>query len=163
MAAPCTYSINGEQFIAVMAAFGGAPTCCYPADAVFHEYENVGRLIVFRIGGGVTPLPPKRNPEKRPAPPDIKIKEELIAKGSALYYQYCETCHGIGADGRHSLHPDLSRLDAGKHQLFKEIVLGGILAKNGMASFSNSLSEADVEAIQHYLLKQQTVLYNKQK
>jgi len=115
------------------------------------------------LGGGATPLPPKRNAVERVAPPAIKIKEELIAKGAALYYQYCETCHGIGADGRNSLHPDLSRLDAGKHQLFKEIVLGGILAKYGMASFSNSLNEADVEAIQHYLLKRQTELYNQQK
>ena len=160
MAAPCTYSIDGVQYIAVMAGYGGAPTCCYPADAVFHEYENVGRLIVFKIGGGMTPLPPKRNHEQRPALPDIKIKEELIAKGSALYYQYCETCHGIGADGRHSLHPDLSMLPATKHQLFRDIVLGGVLAKNGMASFSNSLTEADVEAIQHYVLKKQSELYN---
>ena len=66
-------------------------------------------------------------------------------------------------DGRHSLHPDLSRLQAAKHQLFSKIVLGGILAKNGMASFSNSLNEADVEAIQHYLLKKQSELYNEQK
>ena len=50
-----------------------------------------------------------------------------------------------------------------KHQLFSQIVLGGILAKNGMASFSNSLTEEDVEAIQHYLLKQQSDFYNKQK
>jgi len=41
--------------------------------------------------------------------------------------------------------------------------LGGILAKNGMASFSNSLSEADVEAIQQYLLKRQSDLYNQNK
>ena len=163
MAAPCTYSIDGIQYIAVMAGYGGAPTCCYPADAIFHEYENFGRLIVFKIGGGVTPLPPRRNSEERLAPPDIKIKGELIAKGAALYYQYCETCHGIGGDGRNSLHPDLSRLPVTKHQLFSQIVLGGILAKNGMASFSNSLTEEDVEAIQHYLLKQQSDFYNKQK
>ena len=41
--------------------------------------------------------------------------------------------------------------------------MGGILAKNGMASFSNSLSEADVEAIQNYLLKKQTALYQQEK
>ena len=163
MAAPCTYSIDGVQYVAVMAGYGGAPTCCYPADAVFHQYENTGRLIVFKLGGGGTPLPPKRMVAERMAPPDIKIKEALVTKGHALYYQYCETCHGIAGDGRNSLHPDLSRLDAGKHQLFRQIVLGGILSKNGMASFSNSLSEADVEAIQNYLLKKQTALYQQEK
>ncbi len=163
MAAPCTYSIDGVQYIAVMAGYGGAMTCCYPADAIFHEYENVGRIIVFKIGGVSTPLPPKRNTEARDAPPEIKIKPELIAKGSALYNQYCKTCHGIAADGRNSLHPDLSMMPATKHQLFREIVLGGILAKNGMASFSNSLSDEDVEAIHHFVLKKQSELYDKQK
>jgi len=41
--------------------------------------------------------------------------------------------------------------------------MGGILAKNGMAGFSNSLSKADVEAIQQYLLKRQSDLYNQKK
>jgi len=41
--------------------------------------------------------------------------------------------------------------------------MGGILAKNGMAGFSNSLSDADVEAIQQYLLKRQSDLYNQKK
>ncbi|MDZ7648332.1 MAG: hypothetical protein U5K54_14735 [Cytophagales bacterium] len=49
-----------------------------------------------------------------------------------------------------------------KHQVFNDIVLKGILSENGMANFSNSLSEADVEAIHNYLLKKQTELYKKQ-
>ena len=46
--------------------------------------------------------------------------------------------------------------------LFNDILLKGILAQNGMANFSNSLSEADVEAIHHFLLKKQTVVYAEQ-
>jgi quinohemoprotein ethanol dehydrogenase len=41
-------------------------------------------------------------------------------------------------------------------------VLKGILSENGMANFSNSLSEEDVEAIHHYLIKQQTISYEKE-
>jgi quinohemoprotein ethanol dehydrogenase len=41
-------------------------------------------------------------------------------------------------------------------------VLKGILSENGMANFSNSLNEDDVEAIHNYLLKKQTELYKKQ-
>jgi hypothetical protein len=40
-------------------------------------------------------------------------------------------------------------------------VLGGILAENGMASFSNSLNKEDVEAIHHFLLMVQTSLNKK--
>jgi quinohemoprotein ethanol dehydrogenase len=161
MAAPTTYSIDGEQYVAVMAGYGGAPTCCYPADAAFYTYENRGRIIAFKVGGIATPLPPLRTAIKTPPPPDTPLKEELLAKGSTLYYTYCETCHGIV--GKHySLHPDLTKLPVAKHQLFNNIVLGGILAKNGMASFSNSLNEQDVEAIHQYLIKLQQDLYKKQ-
>jgi quinohemoprotein ethanol dehydrogenase len=162
MAAPNTYRLDGEQYVAVMAAYGGAPTCCYPADAVFHEYENYGRLIVFKLGGVVTPLPPKRNIGAIPPPPPITAGTEIIAKGSALYYQYCETCHGVGADGTNTLHPDLLRLPEAKHKLFADIVYGGLLAKSGMASFSNSLKPEDVEAIHQYIISQEHKAFAKQ-
>jgi quinohemoprotein ethanol dehydrogenase len=162
MAAPATYSIDGEQYVTVMAGYGGAPTAVYPTDAVMHTYENVGRIITFKVGGGVTPLPPKRMPIKTPQPPDTKIKEELVAKGSSLYVTYCDTCHGGFDDNHFSLHPDLTKLPLAKHELFQDIVLGGILAQNGMASFSNSLDSTDVESIHQFLLTQQTELYKKQ-
>jgi quinohemoprotein ethanol dehydrogenase len=46
--------------------------------------------------------------------------------------------------------------------VFNDILLKGILSKNGMANFSNSLSEADVEAIHQYLLKKQVEVYTKE-
>lgn len=161
MAAPTTYSIDNEQYVAVMAAYGGAETAAYLPDAAFFQYENAGRIIAFKLGGGDTPLPPKQKVIATPAPPDSKIREELVARGSAIYISYCETCHGGFGDRHLSQHPDLSKLPIAKHQLFKDIVLGGILAQNGMANFSNSLNEEDVEAIHHFLLKRQTELYGK--
>ncbi len=162
MAAPTTYSIDGEQYVVVMAGYGGAETSGYLADAAFFQYENKGRIIAFKLGGGETPLPPKQKHIEAPAPPDIKIKEDLIKRGSALYEFYCEICHGKFGDRHTSQHPDLSKLPEAKHMLFNDILLKGILAENGMANFSNSLSEADVEAIHHFLLKKQTVVYAEQ-
>jgi quinohemoprotein ethanol dehydrogenase len=162
MAAPTTYSIDGEQYVAVMAAYGGAETAAYLPDAAFFQYENKERIIAFKLGGGETPVPPKRKQIETPAPPDTKIKDELIARGASVYEAYCETCHGRFGEGHLSQHPDLSKLPVAKHLLFKDIVLKGILAQNGMANFSNSLSEEDVEAIHHYLLKTQTALYAKE-
>ena len=155
MAAPTTYSIDGEQYVAVMAAYGGAETAAYLPDAAFFEYENRGRIIAFKLGGGETPLPPKRKVIETPAPPDKKIDEEMVKKGSAIYVSYCETCHGGFGERHLSQHPDLSKLPEAKHLLFKDIVLRGILAQNGMANFSNSLNEDDVEAIHHFLVKKQ--------
>lgn len=163
MAAPVTYRIAGEQYVAVMAGYGGAPTCCYKSDAIFHEYENFGRILAFKIGGGDTPLPPRRQLMKTPESPEIVVREDLISRGIELYGKYCGTCHGGFGEWHHSLHPDLSNLTIAKHQTFNDIVLGGILAENGMASFSNSLNEEDVEAIHHFLLMVQTSLNKKGK
>jgi quinohemoprotein ethanol dehydrogenase len=162
MAAPTTYSIDGEQYVVVMAGYGGAETSGYLPDAAFFQYENKGRIIAFKLGGGETPLPPKQKHIEAPLPPEIKIKEDLIKKGMALYEFYCEICHGRFGDRHTSQHPDLSKLPEAKHLLFNDILLKGILAENGMANFSNSLSAEDVEAIHHYLLKRQTEVYAEQ-
>jgi quinohemoprotein ethanol dehydrogenase len=159
MAAPTTYSIDGEQYVAVMAAYGGAETSGYLPDAALFQYENKGRILAFKLGGGETPLPPKQKQITTPAPPNTKIKEALIEKGAALYDFYCFICHGAFGDRHLSQHPDLSKLPEAKHMLFNDIVLKGILSQNGMASFSNSLSEADAEAIHHFLLKKQADVY----
>ncbi len=163
MAGPTTYMVNGEQYVAVMAAYGGAETAAYLPDAAFFQYQNKGRILAFKLGGGETPVAPKRTPIETPQPPSgIKIKNDLIAKGAAIYESYCETCHGRFGDRHLSQHPDLSKLTEAKHQFFNDIVLKGILSQNGMASFSNSLSEDDVDAIHHFLLSTQTDLYSKQ-
>jgi len=162
MAAPTTYSIDGEQYVVVMAGYGGAETSGYLPDAVIFQYENKGRIIAFKLGGGETPLPPKQKMIATPAPPARKVKEEMIAKGASLYDFYCFICHGAFGDKHLSQHPDLSKLTEAKHMVFNDIVLKGILSQNGMASFSNSLSADDVEAIHQYVLKQQMGWYEKQ-
>jgi quinohemoprotein ethanol dehydrogenase len=159
MAAPTTYSVDGEQYVAVMAAYGGAETSGYLSDAVIFQYQNKARILTFKLGGGETPLPPKQKAIETPAPPNTKIREEILARGAYLYMFYCDICHGKFGDRHLSQHPDLSKLPEAKHMLFKDILLKGILEQNGMANFSNSLSEADVEAIHHFLIKKQTEVY----
>jgi quinohemoprotein ethanol dehydrogenase len=130
-------------------------------DAVIYQYQNKTRIIAFKLGGGETPLPPKVKAMETPAPPPaMKVRGDLVARGAYLYNFYCDICHGKFGDRHLSQHPDLSKLSEAKHMVFNDILLKGILSENGMASFSNSLSEADVEAIHSFLLKQQTELYN---
>jgi quinohemoprotein ethanol dehydrogenase len=162
MAGATTYSIDGEQYVVVMAGYGGAETYGYLPDGVIFQYQNKTRILAFKLGGGETPLPPKQIKIKTPAPPDTKIKEELISKGASIYESYCETCHGAFGERHLSQHPDLSKLTEAKHMVFQDIVLKGILSQNGMANFSNSLTAEDVEAIHNFLLKKQTELYKKE-
>jgi quinohemoprotein ethanol dehydrogenase len=162
MAAPTTYTIDGEQYVSVMAGYGGAETSAYLPDGVVFQYENKGRILTFKLGGGETPIPPKKQPIKTPAPPTTKIKTELLERGASLYDFYCFICHGNFGDKHLSQHPDLSKLTEAKHMTFNDILLKGILSQNGMASFSNSLSEEDVEAIHQFLIKKQVEGYAKE-
>ena len=58
--------------------------------------------------------------------------------------------------------PDLRKMPPEFHDAFKDIVLGGILAPAGMESFSDILSEADVDAIHAYLIDQAWQGYKEQ-
>ncbi|HTE30160.1 MAG TPA: PQQ-dependent dehydrogenase, methanol/ethanol family [Chryseolinea sp.] len=162
IAAPTTYEIDGEQYVAVMAGYGGAPVAFYPSDAAMYSYQNTGRILAFKLKGVETPLPPKQVVQATPAPPSLEPKAELVAKGQVLFYNYCETCHGGFGERHYSLHPDLSKLSAGTHELFEKILLEGYLSAAGMANFSNSLDKDEVEALHHYLIKQQQMQYKPQ-
>lgn len=163
MAAPTTYLVDGEQYVAVMAGYGGAPTSFYSPDAALFEYQNNGRILAFRLNGGSTPVPPKQLKYSTPEPPEKEINPDLVIKGAVIYYNYCETCHGGFGVGHYAQHPDLSKMPNGTHELFNSIVLQGYLSSVGMASFSNSLTEEDVESLHHYLIKLQRDQYENEK
>ena len=159
MAAPMTYELDGEQYIAVMAGFGGDPLGFYPPKGIMHEYKNYGRLLAFKLGGKETPLPPKEVKSKVPQPPEFELNEELIGLGKNLYIENCRRCHAGFGDDHFAGFPDLMKMAPELHANFKNIVYDGILANNGMASFKDVLSEKDVEAIHHYLVSEQKKIF----
>ena len=160
MAAPATYSINGEQYVVVMAGQGGAPVPFSPPDAVLWKYQNYGRILAFKLNGGKVPLPEKTQEVEVPEPPDMEIDLAQADRGEPLYYEYCAACHGALGDYHASQHPDLAKMNAGTHELFQQIVLEGLYSNNGMASFGNSLSKEEVESIHHFLIREQRRLYD---
>ncbi len=164
IAAPMSYKIDGEQYVAVMAGYGGNSLAWGPSDkrVANLKYQNYGRLLAFKLGGGSTPLPPKFMATKTPAPPSFEIDKALVIKGEALFNGYCKDCHRAGSEIEYSQYPNLAKLLAPTHNLFKKIVLEGVFAQNGMDSFADVLNEDDVDAIQHYLVKQQTDLFEEQ-
>lgn len=165
MAAPMSYSIDGEQYIAVMAGYGGVNLVVGPLeqDAAIHKYQNYGRILAFKLGGGPTPLPPKVVKAIVPAPPSIPLDTALITKGEIYFNDYCGFCHQAGKPEEYfSQYPNLGMLTEATHFIFKDIVLDGVFAQNGMASFNDLLQEDEVEAIHHYIIKQQIDLYREQ-
>jgi alcohol dehydrogenase (cytochrome c)/quinohemoprotein ethanol dehydrogenase len=157
MAAPMTYSIDGEQYVAILVGWGGVWDVA--TGVLAHKggkTRNISRLLVYKLGAtGQLPAPKPLN--KLPLdPPPVTGKPEQIAHGANVYGRYCSVCHGDAAVAG-GLNPDLRRsatLNDG--ETFKAIVIDGVLSEgggNGMVSFKKALKPADTEAIRHYLIK----------
>jgi quinohemoprotein ethanol dehydrogenase len=151
MAAPISFAIDGEQHIAVLA--GGAAFSS--SLAARKRYENYGRMLAFKLGGGPTPLPPVRAKVRTPSPPaDFVVDDALADRGAAHYLRWCMACH-YGSPDAPGAYPDLFAMRPEAHTAFESIVLGGALSSVGMASFSDVLTPEDVASIQAYLVRSQ--------
>jgi quinohemoprotein ethanol dehydrogenase len=160
MAAPTTYSVNGEQYIAVQVGYGGTGIAEGPAppQSAINKYQNVSRVIALKLGGGAVPLPPARVEEPFEKPPEQTASKAEIDAGEVEFASECSRCHALGVN----VTPDLRRLNAGLHAQFKDIVLHGLLAPAGMERFDDILSEKDVANIHAYLIDQSWAAYRAQ-
>ncbi len=160
MAGPMSYMIDGTQYVAVMAAWGGGGwNFPHPTSAAYQR-GNEGRIVAFKLDGGRTPMPALLPPiEPIPQPPALHASADSVKKGSELFSAYCSSCHlnqpGTGA-------PDLRRMSAESHDAFGPIVLGGALINAGMPPWDDVLSAADADAIHAYLISISWEAYNKQ-
>ena len=152
MAAPMTYTVNAKQYVAVQAGYGGAAITvgAIPPSSAAAKYQNVNRIIAFELGGRAVPTPPPYSEPKIQKPPQQTAGKASIQAGEALFVQECSRCHVLG----HSVTPDLRNLAPGLHAAFKDIVLRGAVAPTGMESFSDLLTEKDVDDIHAYLIDQ---------
>jgi quinohemoprotein ethanol dehydrogenase len=152
MAAPASYAVDGEQFITVLAGYGGALLTTFPEGSAALKYGNAGRIVTFRLGGGKVPVPPAvdQNAAIPPPPPRMSVDAQTLERGERLFGLYCTACHrdDDGAGG----FPNLFRLAPEKHELFGEIVLRGAFASRGMASFADLMSEEDATAVHAFLI-----------
>jgi quinohemoprotein ethanol dehydrogenase len=160
MAAPITYAVNGVQYVAVQVGYGGTNIAesPVPPSSAASKYQNVNRIITFKLDGGQVPTPPALVDTPFPKPPETHAAAAQLDLGEVKFTEQCSRCHVFGT----SVTPDLRKLPSGLHGVFKDIVLGGILAPAGMESFSDILSEADVDAIHAYLIDQAWQGYNEQ-
>ena len=144
VAAPASYSVDGEQYVAIVAGSSGFGASYWA--------PNYARLLVYKLGGKAK-LPEKVafTPRKLNPPPNFG-DAALLAKGESRYNEHCASCHGN--NGRvSSLFPDLKYAPAlNSPELFKAIVIDGIWQDNGMVSFKQQLSLDDAEAIRAYVV-----------
>ncbi|MCG8369167.1 MAG: PQQ-dependent dehydrogenase, methanol/ethanol family [Proteobacteria bacterium] len=155
LAAPISYEVDGAQYIAVLAGFGGAPKT-YPPGSAPAKYRNLERLLVFGLDGDDVPLPPRVGPpEPRAAHPQRVFDKALAARGSALFTVHCARCHA--PRGTPNGYPNLWNLPAPLYDALEPIVLDGALSGAGMPGYADVLGPADVAAIREYLLRDEAL------
>jgi quinohemoprotein ethanol dehydrogenase len=151
LAPPVTYSIDGEQYIAVVAGWGAVYANFL--GAVLNptgDKRNVSRILAFKLGGDAE-LPPLPAQPLTGPPPDAFGSPEQVAAGAGLYTKHCSVCHGVGVISGGVL-PDLRHSAiAGSADAFSGVVLGGNLLDRGMASFAEVLGEEEAEAIRAFI------------
>jgi mono/diheme cytochrome c family protein len=160
IAGSVTYTVDGEQYVAVLAGWGGAGPLALGQMANLSGTNswrrgNLNRILVFKRGGkdSLPPLPPlKPVPERRPEMPNVTA--EVVREGEAIFSRRCAVCHGEQALGG-GASPDLRHLDLEKYELgqWYGIVIGGTAAHKGMPNFSSIFGVEGAEAIRAYVIK----------
>ncbi len=161
MAAPMTYAVDGVQYVAVQAGWGGGGWFAPHPTSAAVTYGNANRILVFRLGGGETPLPDElpQVATDIPEPPEQFADAETVAEGAAAF-RSCALCHANRPDG---LTPDL-RASALLHspEGFEAVVLDGALRPQGMPQWDDVLDEDQTEAIRAYLIDLAHTAYDAQ-
>ena len=155
LAAPMTYRIDGVQYVAIAAGWGGGGWSYVPPYSAAYRYSNANRLLVFRLDGRPVPFPAKLPPLTVAPPPPARapgVTSATIAMGRGLFFTHCAICH---SNQPRSISPDLRRLSPDTHAAFDEIVLRGALLPGGMPRWDDILAPGDAAAIHAYLIAEQ--------
>ena len=144
VAAPASFELDGEQYIAEEVGYGLAP----------YGASNQSRLLVFKLGGNAA-LPPAPPPAPKPVlnPPPSTGSAQTIEMGHQQFTSHCAMCHEPFAANR-SVFPDLRYSAAlNSAEAFNAIVLEGALQTAGMASFKGKMSTAEVQSVRAYMIE----------
>lgn len=157
VAAPMTYSIDGQQYVAVLAGWGGAwaITAGVLSD-MSGPVRNISRLLVFKLGGKAK-LPAMPAADDLPLdPPALTAAADVVKAGATFYGRYCTVCHGdaaVQASARGGVIPDLRYSGTlASAENWQMIVHDGALKDNGMVSFAPVMSKPEIDSIRQYVI-----------
>jgi PQQ-dependent dehydrogenase (methanol/ethanol family) len=144
VAAPASFELDGEQYLAWEVGYGLAR----------YGQSNQSRLLVFKLGGtAVLPPPPPPPPPLVLDPPPSTAAAETIEAGRQKFQGHCAMCHetqyanrGVFPDLRYS--PMINTPEG-----FRAVVIDGLLQANGMASFRDRLSADEAQSIRAYIIE----------
>ncbi|HEY1263429.1 MAG TPA: c-type cytochrome, partial [Terriglobales bacterium] len=152
MAGPVTYTVNGEQYVAVLAGWGGVfPLVTGEVSFKSGRVRNISRMLAFKVGGKAGLPPPPEIEEPALKPPPSRATAATIHRGEQVYQQFCSRCHGdVAVSG--GLLPDLRYSSTLDSDQWFYVVMDGLLKANGMVSFKQDISRQDAAAAREYVI-----------
>jgi alcohol dehydrogenase (cytochrome c)/quinohemoprotein ethanol dehydrogenase len=153
VAAPSTYTIDGEQYVAVLVGARALPN---GVDRTNPTSANNSRILVYKQGG-TAHLPTKvvnivSTTSRTLNPPLLTGTNEQVLDGQGVYARTCAVCHGADAIADKTA-PDLRYTTLLNSQRdWDDVVIRGSRATNGMASFKNQLADQDSENLRQYII-----------
>ena len=152
MAGPMTYTVNGEQYVAVLAGWGGVfPLVSGEVSFKSGRVRNLSRMLAFKLNGkaSLPPLPPLEDPILNP--PASTASAAQIHHGEAVYQRFCSGCHGdVAVSG--GVLPDLRYSSALANEQWFKIVRDGAYQSLGMVAFGKEVSQQDAADIRAYVI-----------
>jgi len=153
IAAPMSYEIDGEQYIAIVVGWGGVFSLASgDLTKVFADVRNNSRVLVFKLGSDLQ-LPVSEAYQDNPVAPPAKTGTFAdIAAGKTLYLQYCFSCHGAQAIGGGLIQDIRYGGVLPDAELWNEVLLEGLLSDQGMANFGSILTPKQAAEIRAYVI-----------
>ena len=146
ISAPVTYLVDGEQYITLIAEWGGSQGHTFRmTDALYN-----GRIYTFKLGG--TAEAPAREPSQRRELTTLTTNATNIdiGWGYTHYSQNCIGCHSLPGGNGGSI-PNLARSSDAIFDNYQAILREGALAELGMPVHDH-LGAKDVEDLKAYVI-----------
>ena len=152
VAAPISYAIDGEQYIAVAAGWGGSYALGFGGLLPTGSQSGVGRVMVFKVGASEElPALSASTTAAAQVPELLDVTAEVIEKGARIFANVCSTCHGDQVVSYGTI-PNLRYSPITASAEAWQSVVGGALANNGMPNFSSVLDSETIEAVRAYVI-----------
>ncbi|MFK8030751.1 MAG: PQQ-dependent dehydrogenase, methanol/ethanol family [Gammaproteobacteria bacterium] len=155
VAAPVSYALDGEQYVAVASGWGGSFALGYGGVLAAGGEPNTGRVLVFKLGAnGNLPALPENVTASTAPPPLLDASAQTLAKGGAAYSTFCAVCHGDHGMSYGSI-PGL------RYSPFLEsasgwnsVVREGARVESGMGNFAKFIDADTSEAIRAFMISE---------
>jgi PQQ-dependent dehydrogenase (methanol/ethanol family) len=160
VAAPVTYTVNGEQYIAI-AAGAGYETMLHGPLPYPAALPNTNRVLAFRLNGKAVLPAVAYEPQTIPKAPPLTADPKTLEAARHVFNRYCFACHGVDATSDR-IRPDLRYSNVlGSQADWTAIVVDGARKDAGMGNFGKVVSPEMAEAMRQFVIAQAHIAESK--